>query len=259
MVKSEGSKEFERMPLVVTGDPNAFEGMLFDVDKSIQYYVDSDGIRSATYSMTRHEPAGGRPSRPRIRLSAVHRLAAAAKSPNGGDVAAIRGTEVRVRRDLDDGRDGGTAADRVRRRHLSWRPSRAVSSTAAFTLKQNGFYHVELDGPNGEHVTASPKYTVDVLDDQPPTVTFEKPKRDISANPLEEVFLQARADDDFGVKQLDLVYSVNGGPDKTVTLYGNGAKALKDVSAGHTVYLEELGVKPGDFVAYYARLRTTTG
>ena len=65
--------------------------------------------------------------------------------------------------------------------------------------------------------------------------------------------MQARADDDFGVKQLDLIYSVNGGAEKTVSLYGKGAKPLPQVSAGHTLYLEELGVKPGDFVSYYAK------
>ena len=106
-------------------------------------------------------------------------------------------------------------------------------------------------------MTASPKFTIDAIDDQPPTVTFEKPKRDIKASPVEEVFLQARADDDFGVKQLDLIYSVNGGPEKTVTLYSKGAKSLTEVSGGHTVYLEEMGVKPGDFVSYYAKATDT--
>ena len=42
-----------------------------------------------------------------------------------------------------------------------------------------------------------------------------------------------------------------------MTLYGNGAKPLTEVSAGHTVYLEELGVKPGDFVSYYAKATDT--
>ena len=44
-------------------------------------------------------------------------------------------------------------------------------------------------GPRGEKVTASPKFTIDAIDDQPPTVTFEKPKRDIKANPVEEVII----------------------------------------------------------------------
>src|SRR5262249_42190248 len=123
--------------------------------------------------------------------------------------------------------------------------------TGSFKIDKDGFYHVELDGPRGEHVNASPKYTVDMIEDQPPTVSFDKPKRDVSANPVAEVPLAAKADDDFGVKQLDLIYSVNGGAEKTVTLYGgNGAKSLPQVSGTHTIYLEELGVKPGDFVAY---------
>ena len=88
-------------------------------------------------------------------------------------------------------------------------------------------------------------------------MSFEKPKRDIKANAIEEVFLQARADDDYGVRRLDLVYSINGGEEKTMTLHGGSAKALTEVSAGHTVYLEELGVKPGDFVSYFARATDT--
>src|SRR6185295_1968339 len=121
--------------------------------------------------------------------------------------------------------------------------------TGSFKIADDGFYHVELAGPRGEKVTASPKFTIDAIDDQPPTVTFEKPKRDVKATPLEEVFLQARADDDFGVQKLELVYSVNGGAEKTVNLYSKGAKSLTEVSGAHTVYLEELGVKPGDFVS----------
>src|SRR5213078_4040621 len=88
--------------------------------------------------------------------------------------------------------------------------------------------------------------------DQPPTVTVTKPSRDTAATPVEELFVEAKADDDFGVKQLQLVYSVNGGAEKTVRLF-DASKPLPDVSAGHTLYLEELGLKPGDVVSYYAK------
>ena len=66
------------------------------------------------------------------------------------------------------------------------------------------------------------------------------------------MFAEVRADDDFGVKQLQMFYSVNGGAEKTVNLFG-GAKALPEVTATHTIYLEEMGLKPGDFVSYYAK------
>ena len=53
-----------------------------------------------------------------------------------------------------------------------------------------------------------------------------------------------RADDDFGVKQVQMFYSVNGGAEKTITLFGGG-KALPEVTASHTIYLEELGLEAG--------------
>ena len=80
-----------------------------------------------------------------------------------------------------------------------------------FTADHDGFYRIELDAPSGPRVGASPKYSIDVLADQPPTVSFTKPGRDTSASPIEEVFLEAKAEDDYGVKTLELVYSVNGG------------------------------------------------
>ena len=49
-----------------------------------------------------------------------------------------------------------------------------------------------------------------------------------------------------------MFYSVNGGAEKTINLFG-GSKALPEVTASHTIYLEEMGLKPGDFVSYYAK------
>jgi hypothetical protein len=91
-----------------------------------------------------------------------------------------------------------------------------------------------------------------VLEDMAPTVSISKPGRDTTASPIEELFVEAKADDDFGVKNLELVYSVNGGPEQKVRLF-DGQKRMPEVSAGHTFYLEELSLKPGDSISYYAR------
>ena len=100
---------------------------------------------------------------------------------------------------------------------------------------------------------ASPEYTIDVLEDAAPRISFNKPGRDTHAMSLDEVFLQVKADDDYGVKGIQLFYSINGGPEKSIGLYAPQGKPLSEVTAGHTLYLEELGVKPGDSVSYYAK------
>src|SRR5207253_2386354 len=43
------------------------------------------------------------------------------------------------------------------------------------TVNKDGFYKIELQGgPENKLVSASPHYTIDVLEDQPPTVSIAK-------------------------------------------------------------------------------------
>src|SRR6476620_8048108 len=101
-------------------------------------------------------------------------------------------------------------------------------------------------------VTGSLDYTIDVLPDRPPTVQFTKPGRDQKVLSVDEVYTEVRAQDDYGVAKVDLVYSVNGAEEHAVPLQ-DGAKAIRDISAGHTFMLEGFKLEPGDIVSYYAR------
>ncbi|HEX6938560.1 MAG TPA: hypothetical protein VF158_04050 [Longimicrobiales bacterium] len=132
-------------------------------------------------------------------------------------------------------------------------PGVAVPLVGSIPIDRAGHYRIELVGPDGRWVDGSPRYTVDVLEDQPPSVAFERPGRDTRATAIDEIFLEARAVDDYGIARLELVYSVNGGEERTVRLYEAGGRALREVAAGHTLYLEELELQPGDVVAYFAR------
>src|SRR5690606_35815381 len=69
-----------------------------------------------------------------------------------------------------------------------------------FTATENGFYRIELDGPAGEKVAASPQYTIDILTDHEPVVRLSKPGRDTDATPVQEFAVEAQADDDFAVR-----------------------------------------------------------
>ena len=180
------------------------------------------------------------------------------KVEDGGDIAVLKGTEMRVHVVptmtapggeilLNDKDTRGSDAGRRRARRL------------VQVVDKDGFYRIELTAPTGEKVTASPQYTIDVLNDMPPTVSISKPGRDTSASPIEEVFVEARAEDDYGVKDLDLVYSVNGGAEKTLRLF-DGKNRLSEVTAGHTFYLEELNVSAGRLrVLLRARRRQRRG
>src|SRR5947208_4221565 len=96
MMRAGASTVFERVPLARTADAAAFEGMLFHVDKPVDYYVEAGGVRSPIFSMTLVDL----PTVPRLELE-YHYPSYTGLAPqrveSGGDVAALRGHEVRVR------------------------------------------------------------------------------------------------------------------------------------------------------------------
>src|SRR5204862_3768384 len=97
------------------------------------------------------------------------------------------------------------------------------------------------------------EYFIRTMEDRPPEVHVVKPASDRRVTRLEEVGVEAEASDDFGISAFDLVYSVRGGPEKVVAL--SIPPRATSVSGRHTFYLEDLDVKPGDFVSYYVRAR----
>ena len=256
MMRTDPKAAFERLPLVAAADPATFEGVLFHLEKSTEYLVESNGVRSPIFSLSVVNLPTVSQLDLEYRFPAYTGLAPR-KQEGGGDVAAIRGTDVLLH-------IVPTMAAPSGRILLNDGASQPLTTqqdgtlTGSFKITAQGFYKIELTGPHGEKVDASPQYTIDVIDDQPPSVSFSKPGRDTQASPVEELFLEARADDDYGVKNLQLFYSANGAPPKMVPLF-TGPRPLTEVSAGHTVYLEELGLRPGDFVSYYAKATDTDG
>ncbi|MGH7445743.1 MAG: DUF4175 family protein, partial [Longimicrobiales bacterium] len=255
LVRTGADSIFVRLPMVAPGtDSSTFEVMLFTLREDAEYFVESGDIRSSVHRITVVDL-------PYVeRLTLEYRFPAYTNLPpqvveEGGDVAALRGTTVHVTATptvpVTGGRimlDSGTAVPL----------SVAVDGTLTgeFVVQRAGYYHIELDAGAGM-IEGSPRYTIDVLDDRAPSVRFAKPGRDTKPTSIDEVYLEAQADDDYGVGSIELVYSVNGGAERTVSIYDG--RALEAVTAGHTLYLEEMALQAGDLVSYYARARDNSG
>jgi len=252
-MRTSPSAPFEPVPMFAQDGegalPSGFEAILFDVREETSYFVESIGVQSDTFTFEVIDL----PYVEHLELE-YHFPAYTGLEPrviqDGGDIAVLRGTEVRLRVFPTMSTPAGRLVfDETTSTDLARRDDGVL--TASFMIEEEGFYQVELEGPSGERVSASPRYTIDVLTDQPPSVMFVKPGRDATASAIEEVFLEARADDDFGVRSLMLTYSVNGGPEETISLFNSETGGLKEVTAGHTFFLEEFELEPGDFLSYY--------
>ena len=241
--------EWERIPMDAATDSAAFAVRLFDLTEATTYYIEANGVRSNVYRIDV------------VALPYVDRIDLEYRFPSytgreaehvegGGDIAALRGTTVRLTatptmasaegRLIVDGRDTVPIA-----------PGDSLALTGDLVVREPGTYRIELRAADGRWVTASLDYTIDVLEDEAPTVRVTRPGRDEQVTSIEEVFIEAESNDDYGVRSMELVYTVNGGEPQTVPLVRGGRRT--NTTAGHTLFLEEMGLAAGDLIAYHVR------
>ena len=165
--------QFERLPLVPMDDTEEYEVLLFDLQAGTDYFVEAAGVESARYTLDV------------VDLPYVDRLELEYVFPeytgldprlveSGGDIAVLKGTEVRLRAFSTLATEAGELVlDEDDRSAMAVQPDGSL--TASFMVEEEGFYRIELQAPDGQLVTASPQYTIDVLTDQPPAVMFVTP------------------------------------------------------------------------------------
>lgn len=172
-----------------------------------------------------------------------------------GDISAVRGTRAEIEAETDRP---------VRAADIVFSDGRAqpmvVSGNqikGAIEITRNDSYFIRLKMPDGQSYAGSEEFQIEALDDQPPLVSISKPGRDRYASRVEEVFAEARAEDDMGISSLELRFSINGGPEQSVQLFSARARPVQRISGAHTFFLEEFKLQPGDVISYYARAEDT--
>jgi hypothetical protein len=252
VVVRDSSGAWRRWPMSAGQKDGAFEAVLFDVRVNTDYYVESNEIRSPTYRIVVAEAPFVRSLALEFQYPAYTGMENK-RVEEAGDIVAPRGTLVRVIATPSAAvNDGRLQLDDART--IRMEPAPAGALVATMRVLKDGLYHIELPALDGRYTSASAQYAITALEDKPPTVRVEKPGRDIKVSAVDEVFVSAAADDDYGVAALDLVYSVNGAPQQTRSLARPSGRAAS-LSGAHTFFLEELSLQPGDFVSYFVRAR----
>ena len=248
--RSDSAGEWERIPMERDSLAGRFQSRLFDLNRATEYYVEADGVRSPVYRLDV------------VDLPAVRRLEATIRYPaytglppetieDAGDLTVMKGATVTIRAMTT--RPARSASLVVLDgAPVSMEPGQGGSFGGTFRATSDGFYRIDLVAEDGRAVRGSLEYAIDVLEDSPPTVRVAAPGRDTKVTSVEEVMTRLEAGDDYGVRSLRLHVSVNGGPDRVVSVVDSGAASRKEVSAGHTLFLEEWSLAPGDLVSYYA-------
>lgn len=230
-------------------DGEGWAGRVPAGDASFFYRVSTGGLLSQEF----HVEVRRRPRVERIALRyefpAFSGLAPRVEE-DGGDVFAPAGTRVTVQvHTRDPIGDGALALASGEALALTRRADRLLEGQ--LVVSREDAYRVSLRDPRGITGRGEIEYFVRPMDDRPPEVRVLRPGGDSRVTRLEEVRVEARADDDHGVARMELVYAPRGGTERVVPLGGGGTS----VTGQHTIYVEDLDVRPGDFVTYYVRAR----
>src|SRR4029077_5755894 len=84
-------------------------------------------------------------------------------------------------------------------------------------------------------------------------IAIVRPGGDYRASAIEEVPVGVKGSGEFGLKDMSLRYSVNGGPVRDVNLLK--VPDAKSADGAYTLALEEFKLVPGDLVSVYATAR----
>src|SRR5215467_1859733 len=245
--KYNSGSQWEQAEMRTEPGGSAYQFLLAGVPETLEYYVEAGGVRSNTYKLN----VVDLPSIKNIRVTYHYPAWLGAKDEvedPGGDLRAVEGTtaEVAVKTDrpLSTGAillDDGTK--------LPLRSGADGTLAASVPIQKDGLYHFAAV-ESGEDVRLTNDYFIEAQKDQPPEVKIARPGRDFKATPIEEVTVAVEAKDDFGLKDVTLHYSVNGGAEKTVNMLK--APGVRTSSGSSVISLEDFKVQPGDIVSLYA-------
>ena len=248
-----GSKEdFQGQTMEPAKARNDIRFSIFNIQDSVEYFVESNTVRSEVHKLNVVDLPYVKQLDLTLNFPAFTNLPTKTVE-DGGDIAALKGTVATITAKL---------SGKVRSARIVFADGRKTDMrvqgsdfVGELSVAGDTSYHIELVSNDGEAYRGSNEYDVSVLDDQAPVISFDKPGRDKKATNLEEVFTQARAEDDYGVVSMDLHFSVNGGEEKKVNLQQLTRESARSLSGAYTFFLEEYNLKPGDFISYYAKAR----
>ena len=216
--------------------------------RSFTYRVAAAALESEDYAVTvLHAP---RAERVDVAYQYPAFTGLAARVETGGDVFAPQGTLVTVTVHSDKPVSDGAlrlAAGGV----IPLRREAPAALSASFEVTRDDAYRIALRDADGLSNLAAAEYVIRATPDAPPLVEVRRPGGDREITPLEEVVIEAHAEDDFALARFDLVYAVAGSADRVVDLLGPDRVANGD--GVHTLYAEDLDVAPGDVISYYIR------
>lgn len=246
-VRYQGSSKWEQTRMQPETKGPGYQFLIASVGDTLDYYVAAGKMRSHEYKLSVIDLPGVKRIRVQYRYPSWLGLHDSVEDP-GGDLRAVQGTQAQVSIETDRKLESGALVLNDKSR-LPLQPAQGNWLTTNVPLQKDGSYHVAAM-LKGQPVRISEDYFIEARKDEPPSVKVVHPGRDPRVSSIEELAIRVRGIDDFGLKNMDLHYSVNGGPEKSVSLLKSPGP--KESEGKSVLALENDNLSPGDLISFYA-------
>ena len=244
------TSKWEEAPMLPRASGSAYEFLFAALAEPVEYYVEAAGIRSKTYKLDVVDLPGIKKVKVTYKYPSWLNLPSVTEDP-GGDLRAVAGTIAELTVETDRPLKNGTI-EIDDGSHIALEPGANNTLTAKVPISKDGMYHFAAN-EQGQSVRLSEDYFIEAREDRAPSVKITHPGADARVSPIEEVQIQVAAEDDFALESMELHYSVNGTPEKVVSMLPQ--KGVKTANGMTTLFLEDYKLEPGDVVAVYATAR----
>src|SRR5690349_7788981 len=242
----QSTSKWEQVAMQPQPGGSGLQFLFAGLPEAVEYYVEAGPLHSRHFNLKV------------VDLPSVNQIRVTYKFPSwtglknqteehGGDLRAVEGTQAELEILTDRPmRDGSLVVD-DKQMKLGGGEGNVYKGTVQ--IDKDGQYHVAAN-EQGETLRISDDFFIEARKANPPEVRLIKPGGDYRASPIEEVTVAVNADGEFGLKDVAIHYSVNGGDEKTLSMLKE--KGAKQADNSAVIPLEDFKLVPGDVVSVYA-------
>jgi hypothetical protein len=241
-------EEIAMQPAATSNFAGGYEFVFAGLPENVEYYITAGAMSSKHFNIRVTD------------LPAVKQIRVTYHYPTwtgmpveveerGGDLRAVTGTEAELEISTDRPLQGGQIQlDSGEKIQLT--PTANNRYRGTIKMDHDGVYHV-AGVADGQTVRVSEDFFIEARKPNPPQIALVRPGHgDYHASPIEEVTVAAKASGEYGLKNVELHYSINGGPETTLNLLRQ--KGEKQADGSTTLSLENFKLVPGDLISVYA-------
>src|SRR5579863_3127516 len=208
-------EEIAMQPQAVASFAGGYQYLFAGLPENVEYYVTAGAMTSKHYNIR----VTDLPAVKQIRVTYHYPSWTGMKSEveeRGGDLRAVVGTAAELEVSTDRPLQGGQIQlDNGQKVQLAGGLNNVYRGTVK--MDKDSVYHVAgID--EGQPVRVSEDFFIEARKANPPQIALVRPGRDYQASPIEEVTVAAKVTDEYGLNDVTLHYSVNGGPEIEVNL-----------------------------------------